>query len=138
MAHCFSGLKLDTAQVKMATFPLPNLRVRLAELGNELFEGKGFFILRGLDPQPFSIEEYTIISLGVSSYIREHRAAQNAAREMISKKPLSSTLPVSNTIKDTSLMLPGLVFPLVRDRQVIRTKHRLRIPSTCNLRLTTD
>jgi hypothetical protein len=68
----------------MKTFPLPNLKLRLALLGAELFEGKGFFILRGLDPQSFSVEENTIISLGVSSYIHEDRTSQNSTGEMIS------------------------------------------------------
>ena len=80
----------------MKTFPLPSLKQKLAALGAVLFEGKGFFILRGLDPQGFSVEENSIISLGVSSYIHEERASQNSTGEMIST--CTPTLSISRLL----------------------------------------
>ncbi len=96
-ADSSQGLNLPTAAVTKSAFPLPNLKTQLANLCSELFEGKGFFILRGFDPRPFSVEENTIISLGVSSHIREHRAAQNVSGEMISTEVASSLYSESLT-----------------------------------------
>ncbi|KAH8892133.1 Clavaminate synthase-like protein [Thozetella sp. PMI_491] len=79
----FQGLKLGLGEVKMATFPLPNLKSKLSGLRSALFEGRGFLILRGLDSQSFSVEENAILSLGISSYVNECRAAQTQAGDMI-------------------------------------------------------
>jgi len=45
-------------------------------LAVELHRGKGFFVVRGLNPNAYSLEDNTIIFLGMSSYIGEKRGKQ--------------------------------------------------------------
>jgi hypothetical protein len=70
------GLILELSDVRKETFPLPTLGPILDELSNELHHGKGFFVIRGIDPQEFSREDNVILYLGISSYIGEKRGRQ--------------------------------------------------------------
>jgi hypothetical protein len=51
----------------------------------DIYEGKGFDILRGLDPDDWSVEDVTIIYLGIANYIGETRGKQDQRGSMISK-----------------------------------------------------
>jgi hypothetical protein len=51
----------------------------------ELHRGRGFFLLRGLDPNDYSPEDNVILFLGISSYIAERRGKQDAQGNMFSK-----------------------------------------------------
>ncbi|PMD45737.1 Clavaminate synthase-like protein, partial [Hyaloscypha variabilis F] len=73
----FSGLGLDGSQVTKDTFPLPTLQHRLHSLSRDLHQGRGFFTIRGLDPDEFSPEDNILVFLGISSYIAEKRAKQD-------------------------------------------------------------
>ena len=76
-------------QIKDDTFVLPGLRSRLKEVQDKIYNGIGFFVLRGLDVDSYSRRECLRIFLGVSSYIAAHRGAQdqngNLLREFIAK-----------------------------------------------------
>ncbi|KAF7548799.1 hypothetical protein G7Z17_g6838 [Cylindrodendrum hubeiense] len=69
----FKEQGLDGQEVSRETFPLPNLGKRLEAARNDVYEGRGFAIVRGLDPDVFVVEDLTVVYLGVSSYIAERR-----------------------------------------------------------------
>lgn len=70
-------------------FPLPTFQFRLRDLAQDLHHGKGFFILRGLDPQDCTSEDNALIFLGISSYIAGHRGRQDAAGNMLGEKDIN-------------------------------------------------
>lgn len=79
------ALGLERDQVNRENFPLPNLGEALRKGRDDIYNGKGFFILRGLKPDDYSIEELTTIYLGVSSYIAERRGKQDQRGSMLSE-----------------------------------------------------
>jgi hypothetical protein len=83
--------------VNKNTFPLPNLSQELRQQAKILQHGRGFFVLRGLDVDRYSIEDNVIIYVGVSSYIGSIRGRQDS--KIIDGVRKSSML---NHIKDLS------------------------------------
>lgn len=78
--HALSTIKrakLDFEDVSKATFPLPTLGLILESARRDIHEGRGFVVVRGLNPSRYSMEENAIIYLGISSYIGGQRARQN-------------------------------------------------------------
>jgi hypothetical protein len=69
-------LELDGSEISRANFPLPTLAERLQLLALDLHHGKGFFTIRGLRPDDYSMEDNMLIFLGLSSYIGELRGKQ--------------------------------------------------------------
>ncbi|CAM5999988.1 unnamed protein product [Sphagnum balticum] len=70
-------------QVSQETFPLPSLRTKLRSAAEEVHEGKGLVILRGLDPSKHTPMENAILFLGMSSYIAEQQGVQDKFGNMI-------------------------------------------------------
>lgn len=83
--HFISGLGLDGNEASPWTFPLPNLAARLSSIAFELHRGKGFFVLRGLDPHRWSPEDNAVVYLGICSYIGEKRGKTNQDGDMFSR-----------------------------------------------------
>lgn len=83
--------------VSQATFPLPVLGPLLQKPAIELQSGRGFFVLRGLQPDSNNVEDNIIIYTGVSSYIGSIRGRQDS--NTIDGVKKSSML---NHIKDLS------------------------------------
>jgi len=73
----FKEQGLDGSDVCPANFPLPSLSDKLQNIKEDVYEGKGFGILRGLDPDAWSVEDLTVIYLGISSYVAEKRGKQD-------------------------------------------------------------
>ncbi|KAF5648097.1 Clavaminate synthase [Fusarium sp. NRRL 52700] len=78
----FKSLELDGSDITEQNFPLPNLGERLHALSEGLHHGKGFFMLRGLDPTTFSVEDNALLYLGLSSYIAPTRGKQDEEGNM--------------------------------------------------------
>jgi len=53
----------------------------------DVYNGRGFSIVRGLDPNAFSLEDMTVIYLGISSYIGEGRGKQDQRGSKLSERP---------------------------------------------------
>lgn len=88
---------LELDQVSPATFPLPTLEPRLREIAVTLHSGRGFAVLRGLDPRRYSAPDNVIIYLGVTSYIAETRGCQDGEGNMlIHVKDLGDRIPNSD------------------------------------------
>lgn len=77
--------ELDGDEVNKENFPLPILGRRLEQACVDIYYGRGFVIVRGLDPDAFSVEDLTVIYLGVSSYIAESRGKQDQRGSMMSR-----------------------------------------------------
>jgi hypothetical protein len=76
-------LGLDGDLVNSSNFPLPSLGTILKELAIELHYGKGFFLIRGLEYLKYTVEDNTVIFLGIQGYIAETRARQDDMGNMI-------------------------------------------------------
>ncbi|PKX92401.1 TauD/TfdA family dioxygenase [Aspergillus novofumigatus IBT 16806] len=61
--------------------PLPTLHPILRELSHEIHNGRGFFVLRGLDVDRYSREDNILIYAGVSSHIGSLRGRQQDQRQ---------------------------------------------------------
>ena len=71
------GLNLpDIAMVGPENFPLPtHLARKLREVSETVHHGRGFAVLRGLQPQDRPDEDNVIAFCGIGSYIGRDRAA---------------------------------------------------------------
>ncbi|KAL1842469.1 hypothetical protein VTJ49DRAFT_5206 [Mycothermus thermophilus] len=79
----FKNLDLYGSEVSPETFPLSTLGPKLRGLALEIHRGRGFAVIRGLDPDEFSPEDNVLIFLGVSSYIGELRGRQDEHGSML-------------------------------------------------------
>lgn len=86
--HILTGPAIDPNfgpdDVCKETFPLPALRPRLEAIARELHGGRGFAVLRGLEPRRYTARDNLLIYLGLTAYIAEHRAVQDSGGSMIS------------------------------------------------------
>ncbi|KAL9611142.1 MAG: hypothetical protein Q9167_004195 [Letrouitia subvulpina] len=73
----------DLAMVMQRTFPLPLFGKKLKEMSKIVHSGRGFAVIRGLDPEKFSRMDNVIIYLGVTSYIAEMRGRQDSTGSML-------------------------------------------------------
>ncbi|OTB14007.1 hypothetical protein K445DRAFT_319544 [Daldinia sp. EC12] len=79
----FKSLELDGDQVSRANFPLPTLGPKLDELSQDIHNGSGLCVIRGINPEEYSVEDLTIIWLGVQAYIANQRGRQDHRGNML-------------------------------------------------------
>jgi hypothetical protein len=64
---------LDGDKVSRVNFPIPQLQARLQKAASDLHlangQGKGFCIVRGLDPARYSAEDNVILHLAIASHV---------------------------------------------------------------------
>ncbi|KAK0636572.1 hypothetical protein B0T17DRAFT_596036 [Bombardia bombarda] len=75
--------ELGPDDVKKDTFPLPSLGSRLEEVSRVIHEGRGFVVLRGLQPDKYSNFDNILLYLGITSYIAETRGLQDFDGRML-------------------------------------------------------
>lgn len=78
-----TALGLDGDLVEPANFPLPTLGAKLEELSRDVHQGRGFCVIRGIDPASYSVEDLSLVYLGVQSYIAEQRGRQDKRGNML-------------------------------------------------------
>lgn len=83
------GRGLYGSDVSPSTFPLPTLGPRLLKLALAVHSGRGFALVRGLNPDDFSQEDNVVVFLGISSYIGPKRGRQDEEGNMLSESTLS-------------------------------------------------
>ena len=71
-------------QVNRERFPLPSLGKTLEKAAQEIYNGRGFVVIRGLNPDNLSVEDSTVVYLGLSSYIGGRRGKQDQRGSMLS------------------------------------------------------
>lgn len=74
-----------------SNFPLPTLGPKLRELSHDVHSGKGFCVIRGLNPAAYSVEDLTLVYLGVQSYIAEQRGRQDKRGNMLGEWLMETT-----------------------------------------------
>ncbi|KAK3935993.1 hypothetical protein QBC46DRAFT_396165 [Diplogelasinospora grovesii] len=79
----FKSLDLDGDLVEPACFPLPTLRAKLEVLSGDIHCGRGFGVIRGINPSSYSVEDLTLVYLGIQSYIAEQRGRQDKRGNML-------------------------------------------------------
>jgi hypothetical protein len=105
-------LSLGPESVSQETFPLPKLRAKLGAIANDLHNGIGFTVLRGLDPAKYTALDNVLLYLGVTSYIAEKRGCQDSSGNMISEIAVEHPMPPSANwfivhIKDIGYSIPN-------------------------------
>ena len=78
---------LGPDDVNKDTFPLPSLGSRLEEVSKTVHDGRGFVVLRGLQPDNYSNFNNILLYLGVTSYIAETRGLQDFDGRMLRELP---------------------------------------------------
>ncbi|GKT48341.1 TBC domain-containing protein C1778.09 [Colletotrichum spaethianum] len=80
----FKGIPgLDGDLVNKDNFPLPILGAALGRVARDIHCGKGFAVVRGLDPQKHSVEDLTVLYLGIQGYIANQRGRQDKKGNML-------------------------------------------------------
>ncbi|KAG5949715.1 hypothetical protein E4U53_005780 [Claviceps sorghi] len=79
----FKKLGLDGDLVCRQNFLLPTLENDLNQLRCEIHSGKGFGLIRGLEPRRYSVEDLTTIYLGLQSYIANLQGRQDKKGNML-------------------------------------------------------
>ncbi|KAH6981422.1 hypothetical protein EDB80DRAFT_873267 [Ilyonectria destructans] len=79
----FKVLGLDGDLVSPTNFQLPTLGPKLRILRHDIYNGKGFGVIRGLCPQRYSVEDLTILYLGLQSYIANQIGRQDEKGNML-------------------------------------------------------
>lgn len=64
-------------------FPLPMLGQKLVGIQLDIYQGKGFGLIRGLDPGDHSTVDLTMIYLGIQSYIANRCGQQDEKGNML-------------------------------------------------------
>ncbi|KAH6665532.1 hypothetical protein B0J14DRAFT_606306 [Halenospora varia] len=115
----FKGLSKPIGYVNQSTFPLPLLSPLLRKEAQALQSGRGFFVLRGLQPDKHSIEDNIIIYAGVSSYIGSIRGRQDSKiiDGLKQSNMLNHIKDLSQTAVATSIGAPAYT----TDKQVFHT-----------------
>lgn len=72
-------------------FVLPTLGPLLDQCAREVHYGDGIAIIRGLDPKRYSVEDSSIMYLGISRYIGEQFGIQSSKGAMICKLPIRTS-----------------------------------------------
>jgi hypothetical protein len=65
---------------------LPILGPKLTAAATEVAAGRGTVILRGLEPQKYSLEDNILIYAGIASYFGDKRGVQGRGRHFLSMK----------------------------------------------------
>ncbi|CZT46072.1 uncharacterized protein RSE6_06450 [Rhynchosporium secalis] len=81
--NTFKGLGLSYEKATKETFPLPKLALSFLKIRDQIYHGRGFVIIRGLDPDAYTSLDFAVVFLGISSYIAERRGKQDQRRSMM-------------------------------------------------------
>ena len=65
-------------------FPLYRLQRTLDSVAEDIHNGKGFCVLRGLEADRYCLEDGMIVFLGIQSHIAEKRLRQDELGNMLS------------------------------------------------------
>ncbi|KAL5624412.1 hypothetical protein BROUX41_004472 [Berkeleyomyces rouxiae] len=79
----YKTLGLGPNLISPDSFPLPILAPKLLGISEDLHNGRGFALIRGLDPKDFSVADLSTIWLGVQSFIAKARGRQDKKGNMI-------------------------------------------------------
>lgn len=84
VANRSTGSVSSLNDVNPETFYLPSLGRRLRQLGDEVYDGRGLVLLRGLQPDKFSQYDNVLMYKGVTSYIAPDVGVQGPEKDLLS------------------------------------------------------
>ncbi|KAG4269225.1 hypothetical protein FPRO04_12100 [Fusarium proliferatum] len=90
------GLELDGDLICRQNFPLPTVGIKLELMRLNVYEGKGFGLVRGLNPLSYSTEDLTMMYLGIQSYIANRRGRQDEKGNMLVHIVADNSSPISS------------------------------------------
>jgi hypothetical protein len=76
---------LPIGQICPKNFRLATLGPVLSGLAKEVADGRGFFVLRGLEPTRYSKFKNVVLYAGIASYIGNHYGRQDEYGNMLCK-----------------------------------------------------
>ena len=79
---------LNGDEVDKHNFPLHKFSKLLKKLAEDIYDGRGFVVIRGLDPDAYSLEDFTVVYLGITSYVAERRGKQDQRGSILSVSSL--------------------------------------------------
>ena len=77
MIRVILDTKLALGYISQETFPLPNLHPKLRAVSDEVHNGHGFKVVRGVPVQSHTREENIIIFAGISAHVAPMRGRQD-------------------------------------------------------------
>ncbi len=84
VAKAIEDQALQLSRINPVNFHLPDeLAKRLDNVSEECYSGRGFRVIRGLDPARYTDEENVILYAGISSYIAPERGFLDRARQHV-------------------------------------------------------
>ncbi|RYO88185.1 hypothetical protein DL766_002820 [Monosporascus sp. MC13-8B] len=84
LAH-FKEKELDGDLINRDNFPLPTLGPLLEQLSHDVYNGTGFCVIRGINKDDYSVEDLTVIWLGIQAYIADQRGRQDHRGNMLGR-----------------------------------------------------
>lgn len=78
-----TGLGLDGGHVTRHNFPLPILSRKLDQVAQDIYSGRGFALIRGLRPEKYSVEDLTLLYLGIQVHIADQQGRQDKNGNML-------------------------------------------------------
>lgn len=94
------------SQISKENFPLPEeLATLLDDVSEQCYSGRGFCVLRGLDPRRFTEEEHGVLYGGISAHVAPERGFQDFEKEQVLCSSLCSPSEWMHLSTDTTL--PG-------------------------------
>jgi hypothetical protein len=112
----FQALGLTGKNVNAQSFPLPCLGRQLRQIRNEIYRGRGFAVLRGLDVDAFNEIDLLIVYLCITSYVAEIRGKQNHRGSMLSMLALFARYRQACLL----VLMPCVLVHVVNSFQAVR------------------
>ncbi|KAM0527200.1 hypothetical protein ACHAO3_004795 [Verticillium nonalfalfae] len=79
----FKNSGQDGGNVTRDTFKLPVLGDTLCQVSQDVISGRGFAVVRGLDPRKYCVEDLTLLYLGIQVYIANEQGRQDKKGNML-------------------------------------------------------
>lgn len=83
MHNATTALGLDGDLVSRDNFRLPTVGPKLDRIRQDIHLGKGFGVIRGLNPARHSVEDLTVLYLGLQAYIADRQGRQDKKGNML-------------------------------------------------------
>ncbi|KAH8717223.1 Taurine hydroxylase-like protein SAT17 [Beauveria bassiana] len=91
----FKSLGLDGDLVDKTNFPLPQLAKKLNSMRRQVYAGRGFALLRGLNVNDYCVDDLTIIYLGIQRYIANRFGRQDDKGNMLVHIVADNSSPIN-------------------------------------------
>jgi hypothetical protein len=90
------ALGIDGDLVSKETFPLDKLAVKLDVVRKDIYTGRGFGLVRGLQVGKFTLEDMTVVYLGIQVHIGNKIGRQDKKGNMLGMAyPMTWNCPFS-------------------------------------------